>query len=157
MRKVRDKVSGYENKSKKENVMNRAQKTSWSLVISMSLAMILCIVAFVIHYFRVGSARPFIFSAAGVMGIGVLLVFRLKTDKGAITHDERDKLIEKNAHLAGFGVVYLLVILVSFIPLGIAPEAKIPTKWFPGLLIRSCILSRLCAIISDFDSVRLER
>ena len=64
----------------------------------------------------------------------IVFVGRFKKDKGAITFDERDKLIEKNAHLAGFGAVYLLVILVSYLPIGIAPEAKIPTKWFPFFL-----------------------
>ena len=44
-----------------------------------------------------------------------------------------NKMIEKNAHLAGFGVVYLLVILVSYLPVVMAPEAKIPTQWFPYL------------------------
>jgi hypothetical protein len=64
----------------------------------------------------------------------IVFISRFKKDKGAVTFDERDKLIEKNAHLAGFGAVYLLVILVSYSPIGIAPEAKIPTKWFPFLL-----------------------
>ena len=70
-----------------------------------------------------------------ILAFGVIVfISRCKKDEGAITFDERDKLIEKNAHLAGFGAVYLLVILVSYLPIGIAPEAKIPTKWFPFLL-----------------------
>ena len=43
-------------------------------------------------------------------------------------------MIDKNVHLAGFGAVYLLVILVSYVPIAIAPEARIPTQWFPFLL-----------------------
>jgi hypothetical protein len=51
-------------------------------------------------------------------------------------HDERDKLIWKNAHLAGFGAVYLYIILMSFLPIGIlGEEASIPVIWCPGLLI----------------------
>jgi hypothetical protein len=70
-----------------------------------------------------------------ILAFGVIVFLgRLKKDKGAVTFDERDRLIEKNAHLAGFGAVYLLVILVSYLPIGIAPEARIPTKWFPFLL-----------------------
>ena len=66
---------------------------------------------------------------------GFLIISRiLKKKKGEVVSDERDKLIEKNAHLAGFGAVYLLVIIVSYLPIAIAPEAKIQTKWFPFLL-----------------------
>ena len=115
--------------------MNRVQKMSWSFVISIPLAMILGIVAFVVHHFGLDSPRPFVFSAVGVMGVAVFLTFFIfKKDKGKVTFDERDKLFDKNIHLAGFGTVYLLVILISYVPFFIAPEAKIPTKWFPGLL-----------------------
>ena len=70
-----------------------------------------------------------------ILAFGVILfISRFKKDKGAVIFDERDKLIAKNARLAGFGAVYLLVILVSYLPIGIAPKAEIPTKWFPFLL-----------------------
>jgi hypothetical protein len=60
----------------------------------------------------------------------------MKPDKGPVTFDERDKLIEKNANLAGFGAVYLYIILMSFLPIGILGEkASIPVIWCPGLLI----------------------
>jgi hypothetical protein len=111
----------------------------------MSLAMILCIAAFVIHRVGVGSPRLFIISAGGIMGAGVFLCFIFKKNKGKIAFDERDKLIDKNAHLAGFGAVYLLVILVSYVPIAIAPEASIPTKWFPFLL-PSAVLCQAYAI-----------
>jgi hypothetical protein len=114
--------------------MNHAQKVSWSLVISVSLAMLLGVTGILVHHFTGVSMKAFEILAAAVMGTGVLLVFRFKPDKGAVTSDERDEFIKKNAGLAGLGAVYLLVILVSYMPLGIAPEAKIPTKWLAYLL-----------------------
>ena len=63
--------------------MNRVQKMSWSFVISIPLAMILGIVAFVVHHFGLDSPRPFVFSAVGVMGVAVFLTFFIfKKDKG---------------------------------------------------------------------------
>jgi len=79
---------------------------------------------------KIAIAFPGAILACGV----IVLISRFKKDKGAVAFDERDKLIEKNAYLAGFGTVYLLVILVSYVPLAIAPEARIPTTWFPFLL-----------------------
>jgi hypothetical protein len=115
--------------------MNRTQKIAWSLVVSMSLAMILGIMAFVVYRLNICSWRLFIYLAAGVQSIGAFSSFRFKPDKGAVTFDERDKLIEKNAQLAGLGAVFLIVILVSIIPPMIDANAKIPTTWFPFLLI----------------------
>ena len=116
--------------------MNREQKRAWALVISMSLATILVIVAFVIHHFGVGSLRAFLFSAGGVMGMGVFVFFRIKPDKGTVVFDERDRQIEKNANLAGFGAVYLFIILASFAPIAaLGEEALIPVTWLPFLLV----------------------
>ena len=117
--------------------MNRAQKISLTLVITFSLGLLLGIIAIVMRRFDVGVwkiALVFAVAIAGSGGIISLIFFR--KDKDAITHDERDKLIEKNAHLAGFGAGYLYVILVSFLPIGIlGEEASIPVTWCPGLLI----------------------
>jgi hypothetical protein len=117
--------------------VNRAQKISLTLVITFSLGLLLGIAAIVMRRFDVGVwkiALAFAVAIAGSGGIISLIFFR--KDNGAITHDERDKLIEKNAHLAGFGAVYLYVILISFLPIGIlGEEASIPVTWCPGLLI----------------------
>jgi len=67
---------------------------------------------------------------------GIISITCFKKDKGAIAFDERDKLVEKNANLAGFGAVYLYVILMSFLPIVIlGGEASIPVTWCPVLLI----------------------
>ncbi len=64
------------------------------------------------------------------------MCLRIKPDQGTVTSDERDKQIEKNAYLAGFGAVYLFVIVASFAPIAVLGEkASIPVTWLPGLLV----------------------
>ena len=120
--------------------MNRVQKISWSLVITMSLGLILGLIVTVILYPKFG--MPKALCGFGLIffigGLGGLSVFFFKKDKGKVTSDERDKLIEKNASLAGFGAVYLYVILLSILPIiifGPDKTIKIPSTWSPGLLI----------------------
>ncbi|OHB61017.1 MAG: hypothetical protein A2167_01250 [Planctomycetes bacterium RBG_13_46_10] len=125
------------NSVNKENFMNRAQKMSLTLVITISLGLFLGIVLVVMRFFNVGIPKtvflfPIFFAGSG--GIISLIFFR--KDKSAITSDERDKLIEKNANLAGFGAVYLFVILASFLPIGImGQKGSIPVTWCPVLLV----------------------
>ena len=110
----------------------------------MSLGLILGVIAAVIKYYKVGQPKLFAVLAFAIVGIGVILCFVFKKDKGKVTFDERDKLIERNAYYVGLGAVYLLVILVSYVPIGIAPEARIPTKWFP-FLFPSVVLCQVFA------------
>ena len=116
--------------------MNCRQKRAWALVVGMSLALILVIVAGVLHLLDVGGSRLFVYAAAVAQGAGVVVGLRVKPDEGAVTCDERDKEIEKSVYLAGFGAVYFFVIVVSFAPIAILGEdGSIPTTWMPGLLV----------------------
>jgi len=116
--------------------MNAAQKRSWAIVIGMSLALVLCVLALIVHRLGAGSPKPLLALAAVAQGAGVVVCFRVKPDKGPVVSDERDKQIEKNAYLAGFGAVYLFVILASFAPIAIFGEkGSLPVTWCPGLLI----------------------
>jgi len=120
--------------------MNAAQKRSWAIVIGMSLALLLVLVAGVLHLLEYGSARLFLWAAAVPQGAGGLVALRVKPDKGTVTSDERDKQIEKNAHLAGFGAVYLFVIVASFAPIAIFGEkGSLPVTWCPGLLVGAAL------------------
>jgi len=115
--------------------MIRQQKIAVIVLIVSLLGLLLGITVILLRRFIPDFPKTAVAFGGVILALGVIVfVSRLKKDKGAVTFDERDKLIEENAHLAGFGVVYLLVILVSYLPIGIAPEAKIPTKWFPFLL-----------------------
>ena len=120
--------------------MNRIQKISLSLVITMSLGLILGVIAVVMLYPKFGMPKALL--GFGLIffigGLGGLSVFIFKKDKGNVTSDERDKLIEKNANLAGFGVVYLYVILLSILPpiiFGLNKSIQIESTWSLGLLI----------------------
>ncbi len=117
-------------------MMNREQKRAWAIVISMSLAVVLCVAAAATRHLGGSLTRVLIIAAALIQGIGVLVCLRVKPDKSVVTSDERDKLIEKNAHLAGFGAVYLFVIVASFAPIAIFGEdGSLPVTWCPALLI----------------------
>ena len=117
--------------------MNRIQKISLTLVITISLGLLVGIGGFAAGIFHFASSKfvlliPVVIAGSG----GIISIICFKKDKGPVTSDERDKLIEKNAHLAGFGAVYLYVILMSFLPIGIlGEEASIPVTWCPVLLI----------------------
>lgn len=116
--------------------MNAAQKRSWAIVIGMSLALVLCALALIVHCLGAGSPKPLLVLAAIAQGTGVVVCFRVKPDKGPVVSDERDKQIEKNAYLAGFGAVYLFVIVASFAPIAIFGEkGSLPVTWCPGLLV----------------------
>jgi hypothetical protein len=132
--------------------MIRQQKIAVTVLIVSLLGLLLGITVILLRRFIPDFPKTAVAFGGVILALGVIVfVSRLKKDKGAVTFDERDKLIEENAHLAGFGVVYLLVILVSYLPIGIAPEAKIPTKWFPFLLpmavLCQCFAQSLATLI----------
>jgi hypothetical protein len=117
--------------------MNRVQKISSTMVITFSLGLFLGIMLIVMRLFDVGIPKiAFLFPVLIAGSGGIISITCFKKDKGAVTFDERDKLIEKNANLAGFGAVYLYVILMSFLPIAVlGEEASIPVTWCPVLLI----------------------
>jgi hypothetical protein len=132
--------------------MIRQQKIAVTVLIVSLLGLFLASTVILMRRFIPDFPKTAVAFGGVVWAFGVIVfVSRLKKDKGAVTFDERDRLIEKNAHLAGFGAVYLLVILVSYLPIGIAPEAKIPTKWFPFLLpiavLCQCFAQSLATLI----------
>ena len=132
--------------------MIRQQKIAVTVLIVSLLGMFLGITVILMRRFIPDFPKTIVAFGSLILAFGVIVfISRLKKDKGAVTFDERDKLIEKNAHLAGFGTVYLLVILVSYVPIGIAPEATIPTKWFPFLLplavLCQCFAQSLATLI----------
>jgi len=133
--------------------MNREQKRALAIVIGMSLAFVLCVAAFVIHRLADASPKPLLILASVALGTGVIVSFRFKPDEGAVTSDERDKLITKNANLAGFGAVYLFIILASFAPIGILGEkASIPVTSLPFLLVGA----GLCQAFAFFVAILVQ-
>jgi len=133
--------------------MNRQQKIALTVLIVSLFGMFLGITLTLMKHYVPDFPKGTIAFGSFILSIGVFIFISrfLKKDKGAVEFDERDKLIEKNAYLAGFGAVYLLVILVSYLPIGIAPEAKIPTQWFPYLfplaVLCQCLAMSLATLI----------
>jgi hypothetical protein len=106
----------------------------------MSLGLIFSVIAIAILYPKFG--MPKALCGFGLIfligGLGGLSVFIFKKDEGKVISDERDKLIERNASLAGFGAVYLYVIMLSILPLIIFGPGKfiqIRSDWSLALLI----------------------
>jgi hypothetical protein len=115
--------------------MNREQKIAITTLITSLLGMSLLIIAVIFRCYIESVPKIAIILPGAVLAIVILvLVSRFKYDKGIVKVDERDRQIQKNASLAGFAAVFLLVILVSYVPFAVAPDAKIPTEWFAGLL-----------------------
>jgi hypothetical protein len=132
--------------------MNRQQKIATTVLIVSLLGLFLGITVILMRHFVPDFPKTAVAFSGVILAFGVIVfISRFKRDKGAVAFDERDKLIEKNAQLAGFGAVYLLVILVSYLPMCIAPEAKMPTKWFPFLLplavLCQCFAQSLATLI----------
>ena len=113
--------------------MNRVQKIAWSFVVTISVAFLLSCIAIAILYFKVG--MPKALAGLGFMGIAGLAGFSpliFQTENGKVTLDERDRLINRRAALAGFGTSYLLVGLACMIPFFIfGPKASISVIWLP--------------------------
>ncbi|MHC4229416.1 MAG: DUF2178 domain-containing protein [Planctomycetota bacterium] len=130
--------------------MNRQQKIAIIVLIVSLLGMFLEITLTLLKHYVPDFPKGAIAFGGFILSLGVFLIISriLKKKKGEVVSDERDEQIEKNAYLAGFGAVYLLVILVSYLPIGIAPEAKIPTQWFPYLFPIAVLCQCLAMSIS---------
>jgi uncharacterized membrane protein len=130
--------------------MNRQQKIAIIIFVVSSLGMFLGISLTLMKHYVPDFPKGIVAVGVFFLSLGVFLIIRriLKKRKGEIVSDERNEQIEKNAYLTGFGAVYLLVILVSYLPIGIAPEAKIPTQWFPFLFPIAVLCQCLAMSIS---------
>jgi hypothetical protein len=121
--------------------MNREQKVALSSVVTILAAVVASTVAIIILYRRVGmpgALKGLAFMA--IAGLGGLSPLIFKKDKGRVTFDERDKLIQKRAALAGFALAYLFVGLACMIPfIVLGPKADISVTWLPQICIGACI------------------
>ena len=117
--------------------MNRVQKIAWLLVITISVAVLLAGGAVGILYLKLGLPRALAgLGFLGIAGFGGLGPSIFRKDKGAVTCDERDKLINRRAALAGFGAAYMVVGLVCMIPFFVlGPKANISVTWLPMIFM----------------------
>jgi len=113
--------------------MNRAQKIAWLFVITISAAVLLAGGAVGILYFKLGLPDALAgLGFLGIAGFGGLGPLIFKKDKGKVTLDERDRLIQRRAALAGFTAAYLVVGLACMIPFFVlGPKANVSVIWLP--------------------------
>ncbi|MHC4500972.1 MAG: hypothetical protein ACYS9T_04415 [Planctomycetota bacterium] len=121
--------------------MHREQKVALSGVITTLAAVVASTVAIIILYRKIGMPEALKGLAfMGLSGIGCLSVFIFKKENGKVTFDERDKLIQKRAGLAGFALAYLFVGLACMIPFCVmGGKALISVRWLPQIFLGSCI------------------
>jgi hypothetical protein len=127
----------------RRKIMNRVQKIAWMIVITISLAVVLSAVAAGILYEKFGlpkAAEGLAF--LGIAGIGGLGPLIFKKDKGHITCDERDRIINHKATLAGWGAAYLIVGLSCMLPfLILGPNSTISVYWLPMIFTGAALSS----------------
>ncbi len=113
--------------------MSRAQKIAWSLVIAISFGFVVSCIAVAILYVKVGMPKVLAgFGFMGIAGLGGFSPLIFKKDKGEVTFDERDRLIKRNAALAGFGASYLFMGAACMIPFYVlGPKASMSVGWLP--------------------------
>ncbi|MHC4426698.1 MAG: hypothetical protein ACYSYV_11465 [Planctomycetota bacterium] len=123
--------------------MNRAQKIAWSLVIALSFGFVLSCIAVAILSVKVGMPKALLgFSFMGIAGLGGLSPLIFKKDKGKVAFDERDKLIKRNAALAGFAASYPFVGAACMIPFYVlGPKGVISVRWLPYIFGGAAISS----------------
>ena len=121
--------------------MNRVQKIAWLFVVTISLGVILSITATALLYVKVGMPRAqaglAFLAIAAFGGLGPLI---FKKDKEPVTCDERDKLINKRAALAGFITSYLVMGLACMTPFFVlGPQGTISVVWLPQIFMAGMI------------------
>ncbi|MHC4122963.1 MAG: hypothetical protein ACYSSI_05260 [Planctomycetota bacterium] len=117
--------------------MNREQKIALSVVITTLLGICLSAITVTILYLKSGMPTALKgLSFMAICGLGGLSALIVKKEKGKVTFDERDKLIQKRAGLAGFALAYLFVGLACMIPFYIlGPKGVISVKWLPIIVM----------------------
>ena len=120
--------------------MNREQKIALSVVVTTMAAVVASTVAIIILYQRVGMPKALKGLAfLGFSSIGCLSMFIFKKEKGKVTFDERDKLIQKRAGLAGFALAHIFLCLACMFPFIIlGSKANISVTWLPQIFVGDC-------------------
>jgi hypothetical protein len=135
--------------------MNRMQKAAWWIVAWISVAMIISLIAVAIGYAIFGMPKALIgFSFLGISGFAGFAPLIFRKDKGKVTCDERDTLINRRAALAGFGTAWLITGLACMLPFFIlGPQASISVCWLPNIYLAAgltCFFAHSVAILVQY-------
>jgi len=155
VRKLGDKVSGYENKLKKGNTMNRAQKIARFSLIVIFIALTLSVIAVGVLYFVVGLPIQRAlggFGFIGICGLTGLSPILYKKERGKVSFDERDLLIQKKASLAAYLIFWFLFVLAAMIPFFIlGPRGTISVKYLPAMVFGGMVTVMLVQSIVTLE------
>jgi hypothetical protein len=119
------------------------QKIAWWMVIWISVGMVAAAIAVAVLYFKIGMPRAMAgLGFLGIAGFGGLGPLIFGKDKGKITCDERDKLINSRAAVAGFGAAFLVTGIACMLPFSLlGPEATISITWLPMIFGAAALAS----------------
>ena len=98
--------------------MNRVQKMAWWMVITFLVAVVVSCIAILVLYFYFKVEMPRAMAGLGFIGLagfGGLGPLIFKKDKGAVTYDERDKIIHLKASRAAFAIFFIATSLLTFV------------------------------------------
>ena len=123
--------------------MNRMQKISWWMVIWILVGVAAAAIAVVVLNFKIGMPKAMaglgFLGIAGFSGLGPLFFGK---DKGKVTCDERDKLINSRAAVAGFGAAFLVTGIACMLPFSLlGPEATLSITWLPMIFGAAALAS----------------
>ena len=118
--------------------MNRFQKLAWFNLIVILIALILSAIAVSVFYFVVDLPIPRALGGFGFMGITGLMGLSpvlYKKERGKVSFDERDELINYRAVLAAYSVFWLVFTAACMIPWSIiGPSGSISVNVLPIML-----------------------
>jgi len=123
--------------------MNRMQKIAWLFVVMVSLGVVFSIAATGLLYVKVGVPRAWaglaFLAVAGLGGFGPLI---FKKDKGPVTCDERDRVINRRAALAAFTTAYLFIGLACMLPFFVlGPDGSMSVTWLPMIFMGAGLIT----------------
>jgi hypothetical protein len=135
--------------------MTRTQKMAWWIVAWISVAVITSLIAVAIGYAIFGMPKALIgFSFLGIAGMAGFAPLIFRKDKGKVTCDERDILINRRAALAAFGASYLITGLACMLPFFILGyNASISVCWLPNIFMAAgltCFFVHSVAILIQY-------
>lgn len=94
--------------------MNRIQKISWLIVITIGTAVVLSVITVGLLYYLFGFPRAWAgLSFLAIGGFGGLAPVLFRKDPGPVQFDERDRQIQFESARAGFAISYLFFGLLA--------------------------------------------
>jgi hypothetical protein len=137
--------------------MNRVQKMAWWTLYWAAIALVLSGIAMAVLYsiwgFPVAYAGAAFLGLFGFIGLGPII---FRKDKGPVTCDERDRLINQRAALASFVTSYMVMGLACMVPFFVLGyQAQVSICWLPNIFMAggiTCFVVHSVAILIQYGS-----